>query len=45
MFEGIPILESDINKGVDLDKEVKASGHLNKEELETLDDVTQTLLD
>ena len=45
MFEGIPILENDISKTVDLDKEVKASGHLNQEELATLDEVTQTLLD
>ena len=44
-FEGVPVLENDINKTVDLDKEVKASGHLNQEELDTLDDVTQTLLD
>jgi hypothetical protein len=40
MFEGIPILENDISKTVDLDKEVKASGHLNQEELATLDEVT-----
>jgi RIO kinase 2 len=30
-FEGIPILETDVDRTVDLDKEIKASGFLNKE--------------
>lgn len=45
MFEGVPILETDIQKTVDLDHEVKASGHLNQEDLEYADSVTQALLD
>jgi RIO kinase 2 len=28
-FEGVPVLENDIDKKFDVDKEVKASGHLN----------------
>jgi hypothetical protein len=40
LFEGVPILELDIDKTIDLDKEVKASGHLNTEELANLDEVT-----
>ena len=44
-FEGVPILEDDVDKLVDLDLEVKASGCFNQEEIDTLDQVGQAILD
>lgn len=49
VFEGVPILETDITRTCDLDKEIKASGcyeqSLSPEELALMDVVQQQLLD
>ena len=45
MFEGVPILEGDVDKKHDLDKEVKASGCFAQEEIDTLDQIGQVMLD
>ena len=44
-FEGIPLLERDVVRTVDLDKEIKASGYFDDDEQEMLDKVGQQLLD
>lgn len=31
-FEGVPQLESDVNREVDLDREIKASGYFEEED-------------
>lgn len=40
-FEGVPQLEADVQRTVDLDKEIKASGYFDGEETELLDKVGQ----
>lgn len=38
-FEGVPQLEADVQRTVDLDKEIKASGYFDGEETELLEKV------
>lgn len=45
MFEGVPILETDVERTCDLDKEVKASGFVEAEDLDALEKFGQELLD
>jgi len=49
VFEGVPILENDVERTCDLDKEIKASGcyeqGLSPDEMELMDAVQQSLLD
>ena len=45
MFEGVPILETDVERTCDLDKEVKASGFVEADELAALEKFGQELLD
>lgn len=45
IFDGVPTLESDIDRTCDLDKEIKASGFVSGEEMEALEKFGQELLD
>lgn len=38
-FEGIPLLERDVERQIDLDKEIKASGYFDDADKEMLDRV------
>jgi hypothetical protein len=38
-FEGIPLLERDVERQIDLDKEIKASGYFDDADQEMLDRV------
>jgi RIO kinase 2 len=38
-FQGVPQLTSDIDKAEDLDKEIKASGFANEEELKAMENI------
>jgi RIO kinase 2 len=40
-FEGVPVLEKDVEKNIDLDKEVKASGYFEGEDQEALNKIGQ----
>ena len=44
-FQGVPQLSSDIDKAEDLDKEIKASGFANEEELKAMENIHEHYLD
>ena len=44
-FEGMPMLDTDVERTCDLDKEIKASGFFDDEAQEMYDLVSQKLLD
>jgi RIO kinase 2 len=44
-FEGVPVLAKDIEKTVDLDKEIRASGFANEEDLEAMENIHEHFLD
>ena len=44
-FEGVPMLETDVNREVDLDREIKASGYFEEEDEQLIERVGQQLLD
>jgi RIO kinase 2 len=44
-FEGVPLLARDIEKGEDLDREIKASGFANEEELKAMENIHEHYLD
>ena len=44
-FQGVPQLSSDIDKAEDLDKEIKASGFANEEELKAMETIHEHYLD
>lgn len=44
-FEGVPQLDTDIDRTIDLDKEIKASGYFDDDDQELLDKIGQDLLD
>ena len=44
-FQGVPQLSSDIDKAEDLDKEIKASGFANEEELKAMENIHEHFLD
>lgn len=43
-FEGVPQLASDIDKAQDLDREIKASGFANEEELKAMENIHEHYL-
>jgi len=43
-FEGVPMLERDIEKAMELDREIKASG-FNEEELRAMENIHEMYLD
>lgn len=44
-FEGVPVLAKDIEKTVDLDKEIRASGFANEEDLQAMESIHEHFLD